>query len=69
MDLFCPRGGRGKVMWLDPEDPSVPNGSVLRRRFADIYASTAIRVVSGKINPKDVDSGAKIWSKRLVVVV
>ena len=56
MDLFCPRGGRGKVMWLDPEDPSVPNGSVLRRRGASRHenASAAIRVVSGKINPKDV---------------
>lgn len=29
-----PRGGRGKVMWLDPEDSSVPVGSVLRRCHA-----------------------------------
>ena len=25
------RGGRGKVMWLDPEDSSVPRGAALRR--------------------------------------
>ena len=27
------RGGRGKVMWLDPEDSAVPAGSAIRRHL------------------------------------
>ena len=37
-----PRGGRGKVMWLDPEDLSVPVGSVLRRCHLAALAATVI---------------------------
>eukprot|EP00434_Breviolum_minutum_P031041 symbB.v1.2.027455.t1/scaffold2821.1/size70050/1 len=39
---YLGKGGRGKVMWLDPEDPSVPNGSVLRRNDANITSLAEI---------------------------
>ena len=34
------RGGRGKVMWLDPEDSSVPRGAALRRPAASCMSGS-----------------------------
>jgi len=39
---YLGKGGRGKVMWLDPEDSSVPVGSVLRRNDANITSLAEI---------------------------
>ena len=36
------RGGRGKVMWLDPEDPAVPTASAIRRNDANITSLAEI---------------------------
>ncbi|CAK9105059.1 Highly reducing polyketide synthase srdA (HRPKS sdrA) (Polyketide synthase gene cluster 6 protein pks-6) (Sordarial biosynthesis cluster protein srdA) [Durusdinium trenchii] len=39
---YLGKGGRGKVMWLDPEDPSVPHNSALRRNDANITSLAEI---------------------------
>eukprot|EP00931_Biecheleriopsis_adriatica_P085876 TRINITY_DN60659_c0_g1_i1.p1 TRINITY_DN60659_c0_g1~~TRINITY_DN60659_c0_g1_i1.p1 ORF type:complete len:955 (-),score=205.23 TRINITY_DN60659_c0_g1_i1:94-2958(-) len=39
---YLGRGGRGKVMWLDPDDPSVPSACSLRRNDANITSLAEI---------------------------
>lgn len=39
---YLGKGGRGKVMWLDPEDSSVPRGAALRRNDANITSLAEI---------------------------
>eukprot|EP00930_Biecheleria_cincta_P026021 TRINITY_DN18413_c0_g2_i1.p1 TRINITY_DN18413_c0_g2~~TRINITY_DN18413_c0_g2_i1.p1 ORF type:complete len:955 (-),score=189.61 TRINITY_DN18413_c0_g2_i1:188-3052(-) len=39
---YLGKGGRGKVMWVDPEDPSIPMGSVLQRNDANITSLAEI---------------------------
>eukprot|EP00440_Ansanella_granifera_P052346 gb/GFBE01056757.1/.p1 GENE.gb/GFBE01056757.1/~~gb/GFBE01056757.1/.p1 ORF type:complete len:958 (+),score=244.50 gb/GFBE01056757.1/:1-2874(+) len=39
---YLGRGGRAKVMWLDPDDPSMPQGTLLRRNDANITSIAEI---------------------------